>query len=153
MVPKLREAEPLTLYAARSIEYGALMLRRGLHVGVFLVMVLFVTGIFAEIAGKIAGRKICREAPGPEDTLQFELVLHTDGTIKGSGSLSGALGIVYFQNGSWRLKDGRVFAKINLAGKMTSGQKMEKSRRTIQFDFPATELVAAKKCYEPQIAQ
>jgi|GEM_PF-3508994 len=129
------------------------MLYKKLNTGIIIVLAFFVSGVSAGAPGKIAGRKICREAPGPEDTLQFELVLRADGSLRGTGSLSGALGIVYFRQGSWQMKDGRIFAEINLAGKMSTGHKMEKARRTIKFDFPSAELKAASKCYEPQIPQ
>ncbi len=124
-----------------------------ISIRILCIICLFVPGIFAEDAGKLAGRKICREAPGPEDTLQFELVLRKDGFLKGTGSLSGAQGIVYFRKGSWLVKNGRVFAEIELTGKMSSGQKMEKARRAIKFDFPVSEFSAAKGCYEPRISQ
>ena len=114
------------------------------------VSLLFVSAHFAQDATAVVGHKICREAPGPEDTLQFKLVLQQGGKVNGSGSFSGALGILYFSKGNWQIKNDRVLVEITLAGKMSTGQRMEKKQQVRKFDFPVRDLLTSKGCYEPQ---
>lgn len=124
---------------------------RIVHTVILFFSLSFVPVVIAAPQANPAGKHICREAPGPEDTLQFKLTLVQDGRLKGSGSFSGARGILYFKNGSWRLKEGRIYAELILVGSMSSGTKMEKARREVKFDFMLSELLSSQGCFEPKI--
>ena len=58
------------------------------------------------------GKKICREAQGPDDTTSFKITLLKDGKVKGSGNFSGATANYKLSSGTWVVIDDRV--EINL---------------------------------------
>ncbi|MEK6796550.1 MAG: hypothetical protein AABZ39_17360 [Spirochaetota bacterium] len=67
-------------------------------------------------AEQIAGSTIVREAPGPDDTLRFTVTLNTDGSVHGTGDVSGAIGISYLSNGNWSIRTNIVRLTLTFIG-------------------------------------
>ena len=76
------------------------------------------TELFAGEAASndIAGRRICRLPPGPQDTAQIRITLNPDKTVAGTGSRTGASLNLEFESGSWNIADANVNVKLHFVG-------------------------------------
>jgi hypothetical protein len=97
----------------------------------------------------IIGKKICREAPGPEDTTSFEIVLMKDGLIKGNGSYSGASANFILSSGTWKSAGSSIEIVLNFSGKRYGSDNSKTGTRTIKIKILKSDIENSKsKCFE-----
>jgi hypothetical protein len=97
------------------------------------------------------GQKICREAPGPEDTTGFEIVLQKDGLINGSGSYSGASAYFVLSSGSWKSAGSFIEIILNYSGKNYASDNLLSKTHTVKIKILKSDLLSNKSdCFEYQ---
>jgi hypothetical protein len=97
----------------------------------------------------VIGKKICREAPGPEDTTSFEIVLLKDGTIRGSGSYSGASAYFVLSSGTWKSTGSSIEIVLNYSGKRYGSDESKGGARTVKIKILRADLENSKtSCFE-----
>ena len=95
------------------------------------------------------GKKICREAQGPDDTASFKIVLLKDGKVKGSGSFSGATANYKLTSGTWVVTDDKVEINLIFSGKKYGEGKDGKGTQAIKIRIPKSDLLTFKSgCFE-----
>lgn len=92
------------------------------------------------LASQLAGKRLCRNPSGPEDTGNFDIQLLPNGQIKGKGDFSGAAGVLKLQSGTWAIQDTDLLVALRFAGHM-AGQQQE---MLVPFEVSAKALLDAQ---------
>jgi hypothetical protein len=121
--------------------------------GLALIAMLLVFAahpVFSEPAesGQLIGKKICREAPGPDDTISFTIVLSENGTVQGEGSFSGATANFALSSGSWKETDDAVQITLIFSGKSYGPSGIGEGSKTIRISIQKSDLSNDREeCY------
>ncbi len=75
------------------------------------------------------GKKICREAQGPDDTTSFKITLLKNGIIKGNGSYTGASANFTLSSGTWTLQNDTIEIILIFSGTKYGAKKGEGSQK------------------------
>ncbi|MCB1173488.1 MAG: tetratricopeptide repeat protein [Leptospiraceae bacterium] len=90
----------------------------------------------------LAGRKICRAGDVVDKTM-FKISLKADGSIKGTGSSSGMMGLLELQGGTWSQRGDQIQLTLRFAGKQFksdgSGEK-EAATNNLEYQFKEADL-------------
>lgn len=87
------------------------------------------------------GKKICREAQGPDDTASFTIQLLKDGKIKGKGNFSGATANYSLSSGTWEQQNDKIEITLIYSGKKYGGNGKGKGERTIKIRIFKSDLL------------
>ncbi|MBE7439867.1 MAG: hypothetical protein HS115_15550 [Spirochaetales bacterium] len=87
----------------------------------------------------LTGRSLCRQPSGPADTASLQVTLQPDGTIQGSGSITGAGLYLEFTRGTWKEIGTSVEAALVFTGKSygPEGEHMLEEKRSLTVDHQA----------------
>ena len=114
-----------------------------LSILLFLIISVRVFSVDTEIV-QIEGEKICREAQGPDDTSSFQFVLLKDNTITGSGSFTGATGLLELSSGTWEKKGSIIEIILIYKGKQYGEKGSGKGMQKITVRIPVSDLINDK---------
>jgi hypothetical protein len=115
-----------------------------------MLALLFAAQAFSEAAesSQFVGKKICREAQGPDDTTSFNITLMKDGTLQGSGSFSGATANFSYSSGTWKAVEDAIEMILVFSGKQYGPSGIQDGTKTIKIKVQKFDLMNdSSECY------
>lgn len=120
-----------------------------LTIPMITVLFLCFAVLAVAVSDDFTGRKICREAQGPEDTTAFKITLLKDRSVKGSGSFSGATANYSLQSGTWKISGDYLEIQLIFSGKKYGDGNTGTGKKTVMLKIRKSELTGSRsECFE-----
>jgi hypothetical protein len=99
-------------------------------------------------SAQLVGKKICREAQGPDDTTSFDITLLENGKVQGEGSFSGATANFTLASGTWKEAGDAIEIVLIFSGKTYGPGGVRDGRKSIRFKVLKSDVLnAGSECF------